>query len=82
MGAWLKRELAPVLRRVLAPEVVRARGLLHPHVVERLIKDHESNRIDGTDTLLSLLNLEIWSRMYLDRRNPEDVTAELKSYLA
>ena len=81
MGAWLKRELAPMLRRVLAPEIVHARGLFHPHVVDRLIKDHDANRIDGTDTLLSLMNLEIWSRMYLDRRNPEDVTAELKSYL-
>ena len=82
MGAWLKRELAPMLRRVLAPEVVAARGLFRPHVVERLIKDHEANKIDGTDTLLSLMNLEIWSRMYLDRRDPQDVTAELKSYLA
>ena len=81
MGAWLKRELAPMLRRVLAPEVVRARGLFHPHVVDRLIKDHDANRIDGTDTLLSLMNLEIWSRMYLDRRSAEDVTTELKSYL-
>ena len=82
MGAWLKRELAPMLRRVLAPEVIVARGLFRPNVVERLIKDHEANKIDGTDTLLSLMNLEIWSRMYLDRRDPQDVTAELKSYLA
>ena len=82
MGAWLKRELAPMLRRVLAPEVVTGRGLFRPQVVEQLIKDHEANRIDGTDTLLSLMNLEIWSRMYLDRRDPQDVTAELKSYMA
>ena len=27
-----------------------------------LIADHEANRIDGTDRLLALLNLEIWSR--------------------
>ncbi len=35
MGAWLKRELAPVLRRLLAPEVVRERGLFEPAVVRR-----------------------------------------------
>jgi asparagine synthase (glutamine-hydrolysing) len=28
--------------------------------------------------LLSLMNMEIWSRVFLDRRSPEDVAAELK----
>ncbi len=81
MGAWLKGELAPVLRRLLAPEVVQARGLLRQPVVERLMADHQASRIDGTDALLALLNLEIWSRIYLDHRDPADVAAELKSYV-
>jgi asparagine synthase (glutamine-hydrolysing) len=82
MGAWLKRELAPLLRRLLAPDVVSARGLFRQPVVDQLMADHEANRIDGTDALLALMNLEIWSRIYLDNRDPEDVAAELKSYLA
>ncbi len=82
MGAWLKRELAPVLRRLLAPDVVRARGLFHAPTVERLVADHQANRIDGTDILQALMNLEIWSRIYLDRRTPEDVAAELRSFVA
>ncbi len=82
MGAWLKHELAPVLARLLAPEVVRARGLFEPRVVSRLVAEHQANRIDGTDALISLMNLEIWSRIYLDRRSHEDVTAELKGFLA
>lgn len=82
MGAWLKRELAPVLRRLLSSDVVRDRGLFDPAVVARLVADHEAARIDGTDALLALMNLEIWSRLYLDRHSPDDVTAELKSYLA
>ncbi len=77
MGAWLKRDLAPVLRGVLSPDAVRARGLFRPESVARLIADHDANRVDGTDRLLSLMNLEIWSRIYLDGREPEDVTAEL-----
>jgi asparagine synthase (glutamine-hydrolysing) len=81
MGAWLKRELAPLLRRLLAPDVVSARGLFRQPVVDQLIADHEANRIDGTDALLALMNLEIWSRIYLDNRDPADVAAELKSYL-
>lgn len=82
MGAWLKRELAPLLRRLLAPGVVSNRGLFRQPVLDRLIADHEANRVDGTDALLALMNLEIWSRIYLDQRDPADVAAELKSYLA
>lgn len=79
MGAWLKKELAPLLRHLLAPDVVQARGLFRQSVVDRLVSDHEANRIDGTDALLALMNLEIWSRIYLDHRDPSDVAAELKS---
>lgn len=78
MGAWLKRELAPMLQQLLSPAAVKARGLFNPASVSRLISDHVSNRIDGTDQLLALLNLEVWSRIYLDRREAADVTEELK----
>ena len=82
MGAWLKGELAPMLRRLLAPEVVCARGLFNQPVIDRLMADHQAMRIDGTDALLALMNLEIWSRVYLDQRDPSDVAAELKRYVA
>ena len=82
MGAWLKKELAPVLRALLSPGVVRARGLFHGAAVEGLMADHAANRSDETDALLTLMNLEIWSRVYLDRRDPADVADELKRCVA
>lgn len=80
MGAWLKRDLAPVLRQLLSKESVARRGLFRHDAIVALMADHEANRADGTDGLLSLMNLEIWSRIYLDQREPGDVAAELKSY--
>ncbi|WP_079433462.1 asparagine synthase (glutamine-hydrolyzing) [Zoogloea sp. LCSB751] len=80
MGAWLKRDLAPVLRQLLSKESVARRGLFRHDAIAALMADHEANRADGTDGLLSLMNLEIWSRIYLDQREPGDVAAELKSY--
>jgi hypothetical protein len=77
MGAWLKRELAPVLLELLSPAVVRQRGLFRAEVVTGIVADHEANRADGTDALLSLLNLEVWSRVYLDGRAHTDVADEL-----
>jgi len=81
MGAWLKGELAPLLDRLLAPQVVGARGLFRQAAIDRLVADHKASRIDGTDALLALMNLEIWSRIYLDGREPADVAAELKSHV-
>jgi asparagine synthase (glutamine-hydrolysing) len=81
MGAWLKRDLAPLTRGLLSESVIRARELFHPQAVQELIALHEANRVDGTDRLLALMNLEIWSRLYLDRRAPDDITTELRAML-
>ena len=82
MGAWLRNELAPLRDSLLSEAAVQARGLFEPGSVRQLIADHEQNRVDGTDRILSLLNLEVWARIYLDGRSQEDVAAELKSTLA
>lgn len=82
MGAWMKKELLAVVRELLSPAVVRHRGLFDPIAVSRLLADHEANRSDGTDALLALLNLEVWSRVYLDGRSAADVADELRSLAA
>ena len=65
MGAWLKRELAAVLKETLSPEAIEHRGWLRSAApVARLIADHEANRVDGTDRLLAL-------------RQPRDLGAHL-----
>ncbi|MEO8741441.1 MAG: asparagine synthase (glutamine-hydrolyzing) [Casimicrobiaceae bacterium] len=82
MGAWLKGDLAPLLRDVLSESAVEARGLFRYPEVVKLITAHETNRIDGTDRLLALMNFEIWARIYLDARAPDDVADELKAVAA
>jgi asparagine synthase (glutamine-hydrolysing) len=81
-GAWLKGELAPVVRELLSQRSIDARGLLRHAAVAQLVADHQANRVDGTDRLLALLNLEVWARIFLDGRSPADVAAELKAMAA
>jgi asparagine synthase (glutamine-hydrolysing) len=82
MGAWLKGELSEMLDSALSRESIEARGLLNHAPVARLIEDHRASRIDGTDRLLALLNLEIWCRVYLDQRSSNDVADELEEAVA
>ncbi len=79
MGSWIKHELQTLTHRLLSPEQVKARGLFRPEEVTRTLSQHEANQEDHTDHILSMLNLEVWSRMYLDGRSPEDVSLELEA---
>ena len=82
MGAWLKHDLAPLMHELLSETSVEERGLLNYPVLRELMDLHESSRVDGTDRLLAVMNLEIWARMYVDGRTPEDVSAELEGVMA
>jgi asparagine synthase (glutamine-hydrolysing) len=82
MGAWVKRELKPVVSELLSPTTLARRGLFRSDVVQELVGRHNASRIDGTDRLLALMNLEIWCRVYLDRRTPGDVAEELRWFTA
>jgi asparagine synthase (glutamine-hydrolysing) len=82
MGAWLKGALAEMLGSALSPQSLESRGLLNVAPVARLIEDHRANRVDGTDKLLALLNLEVWCRVYLDGRSSADVADELEEVVA
>jgi asparagine synthase (glutamine-hydrolysing) len=77
MGAWLRDDLAPVLSFVLSRESVERRGLFNFAAVQETISLHAANKADHTDHLLSLMNLEIWCRIYLDGRSQADVSAQL-----
>lgn len=81
-GAWMKGALSELLAGALSRDSVQGRGLLRYPPVARLIEDHRANRVDGTDKLLALLNLEIWCRVYLDRRSSADIAEELKEVVA
>jgi asparagine synthase (glutamine-hydrolysing) len=79
MGAWFKQELSPMLNSILSKQAVTKRGLFNWAGVEETIRMHETSRADNTDYLLSLLNLELWCRMYLDGQSPDDLTEQIKS---
>ena len=81
-GAWLKRDLQPMMRRLLSKQAVESRGLFHWPMIEETIGLHMANREDHTDHLMALLNLEVWARIFLDRRAPEDLADELIAEVA
>ncbi len=77
MGAWLKKELRPVMRVVLSEQALERRGLFRPGEVAEVMALHEASRRDYSDHLQCLMNLEIWCRIFLDGESCDDVAGEL-----
>jgi asparagine synthase (glutamine-hydrolysing) len=64
---WITRELQPLISQLLAPEVVRRRGILRPQSVAQLLRDHVERKRDNAYRIWALMMLEIWLRMYVDK---------------
>lgn len=69
VGAWLRRDLQPLVRDLLSEEQVRRRGLFHWPAIESILRAHHEQRSDHTDHLFALIALEIWCRTYLDSQD-------------
>jgi asparagine synthase (glutamine-hydrolysing) len=65
MKNWLRRELQPLMRALLAPERIARRGLFEPAEVTRLIEDHVAGRENHAHTLFPLMVFERWCEAHL-----------------
>ncbi|MCW3004075.1 MAG: hypothetical protein JWQ20_3373 [Conexibacter sp.] len=59
-AAWLRGELLPLARDVLAPGVLRQGGVLDPAPVQRLLDEHVARRQDHSRALWGLLCFTLW----------------------
>ena len=66
-AAWLRGELEPFAREVLAAETLRRQGFFEPSVVERLLDDHVARREDRSRQLWGLLAFTLWHQHHVER---------------
>jgi asparagine synthase (glutamine-hydrolysing) len=65
---WLRRELAPLMRDLLAPARMARRGLFQPAEVTRLVDQHVAGRENHAHTLFPLMVFERWADAHLADR--------------
>mgnify|MGYP002641838430 CR=1 FL=1 len=66
LRTWIKHDLRELLRDILSPDSLNKRGLFSAQAVQQLISDNNTNKVDASYTLFSLLCIEIWCRHYID----------------
>jgi asparagine synthase (glutamine-hydrolysing) len=64
MKQWLRRELKPLMERLLAPDRIAARGLIEPSEVARLVEAHCAGQANHAHVLFSLMVFERWAEQY------------------
>ena len=64
---WLRTEFAPVLRRMLPDGNLVKAGWFRRSEIERLIGEHTAGKAEHTHRLWSLLWLEVWHRIFVER---------------
>ena len=65
MKNWLRRELAPLMEDLLSEERLRARGLVEPVAVRRMMDAHKAGRANHAHVLFSLMVFERWAQEFL-----------------
>lgn len=67
VASWLRHELRELSRDVLTDATARERGLFQPEGVVRLLDEHQAGA-DHNRKIWTLLCLELWYRMFVDRQ--------------
>ena len=66
-AAWLRGELEPFARDVLAPDTLRRQGYFRPEPVTRLIDRHAAGEEDLSRQLWGLLGFTLWHEHHVER---------------
>jgi len=64
---WLHGELRHIVEDVVNSKSLKDRGIFDPWAVQELIRRDCEGKIDGAYTILAVLFVELWCRIFLDR---------------
>jgi asparagine synthase (glutamine-hydrolysing) len=67
IGFWFRDNLYSLLKEVLLSDKSMKRGYFNSRYVGKLVDDHLAGRVDHTHRLWTLLCLELWHLIFIDR---------------
>ncbi len=75
LRTWLRGELQPLVEDVLSEASLSRRGLFDPQGVRRMIELDRRGAMDAAYPTLALMSIELWCRIFLDRRTTPESAA-------
>lgn len=68
LGLWLRRELRPLVRRLLLEDRCLERGIFDPNTIRTVVEDHLNRQANHTYLLLALMIFEVGQQDFVDGR--------------
>ena len=66
--SWVKNELKEFINDSLRESNIKKRNLFNYNYIRNLILDNLENRVDASYTIFSLLCIEIWFQIFIDKK--------------
>jgi asparagine synthase (glutamine-hydrolysing) len=78
LAYWFRNELSPFLESFLLESFFVTEGLFRKGAVLRLMEEHRRSHVDHHVRLWMLLNLEVWHQIYIQQKDPLDISENIK----
>lgn len=65
---WIKHELKPVCEDLLSESSLKNRAFFEADKVRQLIENNKAGKVDAAYTIFSLICIEMWCRIFLDKK--------------
>jgi len=66
LARWFREDLRGFVADTLLSDTLARRGVLNPAAVRRVVEDHAAGRRDYQREIWTLVNLELWYRIFID----------------
>jgi asparagine synthase (glutamine-hydrolysing) len=82
LARWFRGEFQAQVADYVTGQRARSRGLFNPSYLQMLVDEHRAGTRNHADKLWSLMNLEIWQRVFVDGEGPPGPARSLPEYHA
>lgn len=78
LGLWLRRELKPLVRKILLGERCLERGVFRPETLKTVVEEHFTRQSNHTFLIMALMIFELGQQMFADRETPVEASAAMQ----
>lgn len=79
IGPWFRGPYQNMVDEFVLSPRARERGVFKRDFIDRIIREHQSGEIKHGERIWSMVNFEIWHRIFIDGQAPEEITTPVAS---
>jgi asparagine synthase (glutamine-hydrolysing) len=76
---WLRRELSPIVQRLLNPQRLHQQGLFHPEFYDGFVRPHLEGQADFTWQVWAALMFQLWHVVFIEQHQTETPTYDWRA---